>query len=424
MSTARRRLYSSALLGSTLPGLENGPPGSGEPRVTPGELVAGRYAVRRCLGWGGHGEVWEAEDKLAGTLVAVKLLSGDAAFDPVRIRREIAVLRLLRLPGVVRLLDEGTDKVGPFLVMERIEGAPFPGAANAPPCAWDAIASATTAVLETLGRIHAAGVVHRDLKPANILIDAEGRPTILDFGLSFEPTYGDAPSEEGRILGTPAYFAPEQIRLEAITAQTDLYALGLVLYEALSGVLPHDASDLQDLIFARLTERPPPLLDVAPAVPAGVAEVIDGMLATEPEGRPRSVAEVLATLRGRSTGIDRLAGPGLPRLGSREPLRKLLEAARAGRSIDLVGPPGSGRSSCLRDLASALAMEAREVRWAAPASDPFESVEPLLGPMSEQAPAGLDTVTAGVDARVRAALAQGVICLADDAERLDRWSAA
>ncbi|WP_437588278.1 protein kinase domain-containing protein [Sorangium sp. So ce1000] len=269
--------------------------------------IAGRYAIRRRLGHGAFGEVWAADDLLTGTLVAVKLLDRGAGNEPARVRREVAALRLLRLPGVVRMLDEGIDQGIPFLVMEHLAGAPFPGQVE--PRRWAAIAGVTARLLQTLGRIHAAGVIHRDLKPENVLVDAEGRPTILDFGLSFRGAVAEGPTADGALLGTPAYFAPEQILGDPVSPATDLYALGVMLYESLSGRLPHEAGDLAELLRARLTGPVAPLEQLAPDVPPAVARLIDRLLSRAPEDRPRSAEEV----RGQLHGVpELLEGAALP----------------------------------------------------------------------------------------------------------------
>src|SRR5579883_739740 len=135
-----------------------------------GRRIAGRYVLERLLGRGGQAEVWSAADRITGSRVAVKLLGEGAS--PARARREIATLRLLRLPGVVRLLDEGVDDERGFVVMELVLGAPFPGVAT--PCTWAELGPPTLRLLETLARVHACGVVHRDLKPANVLVTADG----------------------------------------------------------------------------------------------------------------------------------------------------------------------------------------------------------------------------------------------------------
>ena len=269
--------------------------------------IAGRYAIRRRLGRGGQGEVWEADDLLTGALVAVKLLDRGVRVEPARVRREVAALRLLRLPGVVRMIDEGLDGGVPFLVMERLAGTPFPG--HAGPCRWAVIAGVTASLLQTLGRIHAAGVIHRDLKPENVSVDTEGRPTVLDFGLSFQGAIAGGLTADGAVLGTPAYLAPEQILGGPVSAATDLYALGVMLYESLSGHLPHEPSDFAELLRARLTRVAPPLSHIAPEVPLAVARLVDRLLARAPEDRPRSAEEVLDQLQG-APGL--LEGTALP----------------------------------------------------------------------------------------------------------------
>lgn len=263
--------------------------------------IADRYVLLHSLGRGGHGEVWEAHDQLAGARVAVKLFDSDAAIEPARIRREIAALRLLRLPGVVRMLDEGIARGAPFLVMEKVTGAPFPG--GAVPQGWSAIAAATASLLATLRRIHAAGIVHRDLKPANVLVDAAGRATVLDFGFSWGGVLSSGLTVEGAILGTPAYLAPEQITGAPVTAATDLYAVGVMLYESLSGRLPHAGGDFVALMRARLTGPVMPLAEVAPGVPPGVARVVHALLARLPDHRPRSAEEAILALEGRAAPI-------------------------------------------------------------------------------------------------------------------------
>jgi hypothetical protein len=373
-------------------------------------VLAGRYHLLRAIGRGGHGEVWEARDALAGDVVAIKLLREGEAADPARARREISALRLLRLPGVVRLLDEGIEEGCPFLVMERVDGLPFPG--HPTPCPWPAVASTVVAALETLARIHAAAIIHRDLKPENILVGPDGRPTILDFGLS-----SGRLDEEGRpaglVTGSFAYLAPEQLRSEVTSPETDLYAVGVLLYEALTGRLPHVATDLRALVIARLTERPTPLALAAPSVPEEVCALVDQMLAIEPEDRPRSAAEALAILRGQPV----LRAIALPRLGGDGPVRALCAFARASRPAWVIGEPGAGRTRCLAEAAEALEREGRMVLRLSSSPLPYESLLPVIGtPLGER----LAEVEAGVHDRLRAALGQGVVLVVDDADRLER----
>ena len=231
--------------------------GSFHPR--PPRLVADRYAIRDQLGRGATGSVWRACDRLTNRIVAVKLLDRVAGHELVRLRAEIAALRLLRVSGVAHLYDEGLHEGQPFLVTDVVEGAPFPGVVLSGGAAarWEAVRGPACALLEVLARVHACGVVHRDLKPGNVLVDAEGRPTVLDFGLVVGrgPLLPEGPG--AAFCGTPAYAAPEQCAGDPIDARADLYAVGIMLYEALGGRRPHVAATLHELIEARLGQQAP-----------------------------------------------------------------------------------------------------------------------------------------------------------------------
>lgn len=373
-------------------------------------VIAGRYELLERLGEGGHGEVWEARDRVSGRTVAVKLLRPGVEFSAARAQLEVAALRM-RLPGVVELHDDGVEGGRPYLVMERVQGAPFPG--QAIPCAWADIAGAAAALLETLAHVHASSVVHRDLKPANVLVTSEGRIKLLDFGIARRTTAGDVRlTERVELLGTPAYMAPEQVRGSA-DERADLYAVGVMLYEALAGRPPFEGTTWAQLMRAR-QKKPIPLAQAAPGVPPAVAQVVEQLLAADPEQRPRSAAAVLQVLRGEPS----LDAPHFPWLGPQHALRALAAAVQAGRSVDLHGARGVGRTRCLMALQQALG-DRRRVVWLVPAEDAFASLSPLLGELSELADATLREVRAEVRQRVRAALAEGVVILADDAERID-----
>lgn len=385
--------------------------------ASPGVMIAGRYRLLRSIGAGTHGEVWEASDTVTARRMAIKLLRPDTELALARVQLEVAALRQ-RLPGVVELFDDGVDGEQPYLVMELVDGTPFPGRSS--PCSWADIADLTVSLLETLGRVHAASVIHRDLKPENVLVTAERQIRILDFGLAYRanPASTERLTGRGEVLGTPAYIAPEQLRGVSVSERSDLYAVGVMLYTALAGQLPHQGSTIGELFFSRLNRRPTPIDQIVPMVPTAVARVVDRLLAILPEERPRSAFEVLALLRGQPA-IDT---PHFPWLGPQEPLLKLVNAARRSRSIDVVGPSGSGKTRCLLAVEQAMDRE-RRIIWIQPSDRAFASLSPIVGTLAEYASQSLTEVSTAVEACLRSTLSEGAILLVDDAEQIDRMSA-
>lgn len=383
--------------------------------VRQGYIIAGRYTLVHPLGRGGHGEVWLAEDSLSRQTVAVKLFrSGDHAH-AARVRREIAVLRMLRLPGVVSMLDEGFDGEWPFMVMERVEGEPFPG--RDAPATWEQVADAAQRLLEIVGRIHAAGIIHRDLKPSNVLVAADGRVTVLDFGLSFpQASTSDRLTMDFEFMGTPAFLAPEQLTGDSVGPETDLYAIAVMLYEALSGKLPHQHSAIRGMLAERLTRKPRPIEELVPSIPAPVASAINQLLAIDPKQRPASAESVLHRLRAERESASRVVA----RLGDRAPLDRAVALLCAGRSLDVLGPPGSGRTRMLDDLAQALGERGLTVLRARPESAPLATARAIVGDgavieAGDELSVVLDRVTHAIVERARG----GAIVLVDDLDRCD-----
>lgn len=201
-----------------------------------GRVLGGRWKLLGVLGAGGSGAVFRAEDRESGHRAALKLVRG-LSDDRIRaVRREIAFLRWLRLPGVVRLLDDGADGEEVFCVMDLVRGERFPGTR----CrrAWESVEGPSLRLLETLAGIHAAGVVHRDLKPANVLVTRDGVVTVLDLGVSAEVPRRFERGLGGATGGTPAYAAPEQRRGARADPRSDLFSFGVMVFEALSGGRP------------------------------------------------------------------------------------------------------------------------------------------------------------------------------------------
>lgn len=363
------------------------------------------------LGAGGFGKVYRATDVVTHDDVAVKVLHSLSEDQLTSFQSEISLLRFLRLPGVVAVRDDGLDGGIPYLVTDMVDGMPFPGLPV--PCDWEDIEERIVALLETLARVHAAGVAHRDLKPANVLVTDAGAPVVLDFGIA-RAARGSRAHAEG-LMGTPAYLAPEQALGQWGNARSDLYALGAMVYEALTGRLTHPASSIRELLQAKLSSRPVPLAEHAPDVPPHVAIVIDRMLETSPDARPATAAAVLQQL-GVRTPLN-----AVPRLAvADDPIERCLEHLGARRSVAVVGPSGFGASRLLLDLAERLGASDAPVECVRTkaARAPFASLPRAWRPTPARgaaAPAG-----AAAPERLNAALDAGAaVVLADDVATLD-----
>lgn len=280
-----------------------GGPSGGSPALV-GALVGNRYRLDKLIGSGGFGVVYRATDRIAGAPVAVKLLAARPGVDARRMRREVTALRLLRVPGVVSLLDDGDIAGGWYVVMELVDGAPFPGVGRAD---WPSLEPVVVSLLDTLRRIHALGIVHRDIKPANVLVTPDGQPVVLDFGLAAGSAVSRLALGEGAVLGTPGYCAPEQALGEPVGPAADLYSVGVMLFEALAGRPPHVGASWQQVVHERVTTNAPPVLSVAPQVPEHVAAVVDALLARDVAARPASVEAVISAFARDSGSLSRLA---------------------------------------------------------------------------------------------------------------------
>lgn len=284
-----------------------------------GARVAGRYLLVRELGRGGGGSVYEARDEKLDELVAVKLIPILGLQGLPRVRREVTALRRARLPGVVRLRDDGVERGDYFLVMDRIFGHPFPGVGPSPR-GWEDLRPVALRLLEILAAVHYAGLVHLDLKPANVLVEAGGQPWVLDFGIA----RGTALGGEGPagFQGTLAYAAPEQIRGHAPGVQADLYAVGVMLYEALAG-RSRSSGQMVDRWSALTCAPPVPLRLLVPDLPEHVYRFVDSLMAEEPAERPADAVAAIRLLGEAPRALlDDLSLP-TARAGSEEELRSL-----------------------------------------------------------------------------------------------------
>jgi eukaryotic-like serine/threonine-protein kinase len=260
-----------------------------------GTALAGRYRLMERVAAGGMGEVWRAFDELLGRMVAVKVVLPALHADPDFIRRFLAEARAMasvRHPGVVAIHDFGeaetTSGRRAYIVMEYIEGEPLSQALRRlgrmnPAHTMDLVSQTAQA----LQAVHNRGVVHRDIKPSNLMLRPDGAVALTDFGIAVAR---DAASltQPGLILGSPSYVAPEQVLGQPASALSDIYSLGLVAYECLSGQRPFLGEEPLAVALQRVQYTPPPL---PPDVPPQVAGVVMRALATEPAQRWRTAAE-------------------------------------------------------------------------------------------------------------------------------------
>ena len=308
--------------------------GSAEPF---GGRRLGRYELLAEIGRGGMGVVYRARQPGLGREVAVKVLASGpfAARGFVeRLRTEAAVLGRLHHPGVVTVHEVGVADGQPFLVMELVPGGSLADRVAERPLPPAAAAELMFQVALAIEHAHAAGVWHRDLKPGNILLDAEGRPRVTDFGLAKLAETDSGLTLSGQALGTPGYLAPEQVdsSLHAPGPWTDVYALGAVLYHLLTGRPVFRAANVRETFHQTLTSEPASPRALNPGVPADLEVICLKCLAKEPARRYPTAAALAEDLQRHLAGRPILARPlGVParlvRWGRRNPLLAAVSAA-------------------------------------------------------------------------------------------------
>ena len=253
---------------------------------------AGPYAIERAVGSGAAGTVYRAIDEKSGEVVALKYVT-DPAWR-ARFRREIATLSRLVHPGIVRYIAHGETRSGLYLAMEWLDGEDLAQRIARGPIPAGDVRALGLRITAALAHAHSVNAVHRDLGPRNVFLPGKNleQAKLLDFGLVRVPDALDRTGSQA-VLGTPQYMAPEQVRdPRGVDARSDLFSLGVVLFEALSGVRPFDAKDLFT-VWNNIVGKPPPDLRViAPAVPPAFVALIERMLAKDPAHRPQTAAAV------------------------------------------------------------------------------------------------------------------------------------
>lgn len=312
-----------------------------------GRLIAGRYELATIIGQGGMGQVWTAYDRRLDRRVAVKLLRPDkvAGGEDVtelrrRFDRECRVTAQVDHPGLVTVHDAGGDGDELYLVMQYVDGADLGDhLAEHDPYPWPWAVAVAAQLCAVLSAVHAVPIVHRDLKPRNVMIKPDGTVTVLDLGVaSVMDTDTTRLTHTGSPIGSPAYMAPEQAMGGAVGPRTDLYALGVLLHELLSGHVPFAGTTALGVLHRHLYEAPVRLRQVRPEVPEPLESLVLRLLAKDPQHRPADAQDVYRELAAL------LPVPGAAqhgRLGPMDPTRPFLRP-HAPWPDRVAQPPAAG----------------------------------------------------------------------------------
>ena len=266
------------------------------PNQLAGRVLGGRYLLLSLIAQGGMGEVWKARDRVTGRILAAKVLRPELSGQELslsRLRIEARNAMSVEHPNIANVLDSGEENGRGWIIMELVEGRPLTdylrgGQSLAP----EYLMPILMQIAMALGAAAQAGVVHRDIKPANVLIRPDGMVKLTDFGISRTDSQIDL-TADGMVMGTAQYLPPEQAMGEKATSLGDLYALGVIAYEAAAGVRPFTGKSQVDIAFAHVNEPVPALPDT---VPAPLAQVIYRLLDKDPQQRPASGSALVREL--------------------------------------------------------------------------------------------------------------------------------
>ncbi len=314
-------------------------------------VIAGRYRLERLIGIGGMAEVWRATDLVLQRPVAVKLLKGALADDPVlveRFRREAAAAARLAHPCVVRVFDTVGTQAEQAVVMELVEGRTLRQRLDREgrlPAAD--VVTIGLALADGLDAAHRADLVHRDVKPGNILLTNDGRVVLTDFGIATAMRAKRDLTREDVMMGTAKYLSPEQVLGTPVDARSDVFSLGVVLYECLAGEVPFAADTDAATALARLQRTPVPLRTLRPGLPRDLEGVVHACLARRPELRPQSAAALRDRLARLELSPSADASPTMPEPSPlrRTGRRKVVLAVVALVAVCLAGAIGLSRSA-------------------------------------------------------------------------------
>jgi serine/threonine-protein kinase len=270
-----------------------------------------RYHLLATIATGGMAVVYKAQDRLLNRVVAVKVLRAEYARDPAFLqsfRREAQAAANLTHPNIVTIYDVGQDGDSYYIVMEYVEGQDLKSIIlEQAPLSIGRALDITIDVCAGVGYAHRAGIVHCDVKPQNVLISTDGRVKVTDFGIA-RAFSQIAPSEVETVWGTPQYFAPEQAAGEPPTPASDVYSIGIMLYEMLTGRLPFDGPDHVTLAMMHMRDEPVPVHELNPQVSLQLEQIVQKVLAKEPSSRYRSAEHLGRILAGYRQGASQATG--------------------------------------------------------------------------------------------------------------------
>src|SRR3984957_13787710 len=326
--------------------------GSGVPDPLIGRVINDRFRISALIARGGMGKVYRAEQGPRGRVCALKVLNPNYAGDQdpefhKRFFLEASIASKLTHPNTVTIFDYGrTDDDIYYMAMEYLEGHTLHRAIReAGHFPEERAAHVARQICRALREAHSLGVIHRDLKPANIFLVEHGDETdfvkVLDFGLvkNVSENKGEDLTQTGLFMGSPKYMAPEQIRGDRVDARTDIYALGIIMYEMITGKVPFDRPNSVNILMAHVNEEAPPMRQMNPAINLSpqIEETVGRCMAKDPDQRFRSMDEVLAALKrvGGGTLTATISGAGTGEYRS-------LSGSGSGPQIMQSGSPGSG----------------------------------------------------------------------------------
>lgn len=266
-----------------------------------GKKLDGRYLIESLIGVGGMANVYRGRDIRTGNGIAVKVLKEEFLDNEELVRRfknESKAISILDHPNIVKVYDVSVTDQLQYIVMEYIDGITLKeylkqrgGALT-----WKEVVHFATQVLSALDHAHSKGIVHRDVKPQNIMLQADGSIKMMDFGIArFSRAQSQTVSDKA--IGSVHYISPEQAKGDRTDARTDIYSVGVMLYEMLSGRLPFDGTGTVSIAIMQISEKPKPLAQIAPTVPEGLRQITEKAMEKDPAARYQSAAEMLAAIR-------------------------------------------------------------------------------------------------------------------------------